>query len=69
MGQQSGKLNCLAFGLVDGENIKVGNERSPPAKIFSHPNIPTYGFDTVLKLLTVVSSQIFEGKLINSIEY
>ncbi|AFZ01741.1 DNA cytosine methyltransferase [Calothrix sp. PCC 6303] len=30
MGQQPGKLNCLAFGLVDGENIKVGNERSPP---------------------------------------
>lgn len=27
MGQQPGKLNCLAFGLVDGENIKVGNER------------------------------------------
>jgi DNA (cytosine-5)-methyltransferase 1 len=31
MGQQLGKLNCLAFGLVDGENIKVGNERSPPS--------------------------------------
>jgi DNA (cytosine-5)-methyltransferase 1 len=30
MGQQSGKLNCLAFGLVDGANIKVGGTRSPP---------------------------------------
>jgi DNA (cytosine-5)-methyltransferase 1 len=32
MGQQPGKLNCLAFGLVDGENIKVGGTRSPPVK-------------------------------------
>ncbi|AFZ01340.1 DNA cytosine methyltransferase [Calothrix sp. PCC 6303] len=32
MGQQSGKLNCLAFGLVDAENAEVGNERSPPVK-------------------------------------
>ncbi len=76
--QQRDKLYCGTFSLVNGENIKVGNERcpwqpssmvSPPAKISSHPNIPTYGFDTVLKLLTVVSSKIFEGKLINSIEY
>jgi hypothetical protein len=28
MGQQLGKLNYLAFGLVDGENIKVGGTRS-----------------------------------------
>jgi DNA (cytosine-5)-methyltransferase 1 len=32
IGQQPGKLNCLAFGLVDGENIKVGGTRSPPVK-------------------------------------
>ncbi len=31
MGQQPGKLNCLTFGLVGGENVKVGNERSPPS--------------------------------------
>jgi DNA (cytosine-5)-methyltransferase 1 len=30
MGQQPGKLNCLAFGLVSGENKTVGGTRSPP---------------------------------------
>ncbi|WP_242045593.1 MULTISPECIES: DNA cytosine methyltransferase [unclassified Calothrix] len=32
MGQQSGKQNCGTTGLLDVENIKVGNERSPPLK-------------------------------------
>jgi DNA (cytosine-5)-methyltransferase 1 len=44
MEQQSGKLNCLAFGLVDGENIKVGGTRSPPVKnilIYPIPLIQT----------------------------
>jgi DNA (cytosine-5)-methyltransferase 1 len=30
MWQQLGKLNYLAFGLLDAENIKVGGTRSPP---------------------------------------
>ncbi len=30
MWQQPGKLNYLAFGLLDAENAEVGNERSPP---------------------------------------
>ncbi|MEA5574074.1 hypothetical protein [Calothrix sp. UHCC 0171] len=31
MWQQPGKLNYLAFGLLDAENAEVGNERSPPS--------------------------------------
>jgi DNA (cytosine-5)-methyltransferase 1 len=50
MGQQPGKLNCLAFGLVDGESIKVGGTRSPPIKnIFTPRYSIISGFDTALK--------------------
>jgi hypothetical protein len=34
MGQQSGKLNCGTSGLVYGDNLKVGNERSPPSNLW-----------------------------------
>jgi DNA (cytosine-5)-methyltransferase 1 len=33
MGQQPEKRICGTSGLVDGENIKVGNERSPPSNL------------------------------------
>jgi DNA (cytosine-5)-methyltransferase 1 len=36
MGQQPGKRSCETSGLVYGDNIKVGNERSPPMKIYLH---------------------------------
>ncbi|AKG21298.1 DNA cytosine methyltransferase [Calothrix sp. 336/3] len=42
MGQQSGKQNCGTSGLVDGDNIKVGSERSPPGflKDSLHEKLP-----------------------------
>jgi DNA (cytosine-5)-methyltransferase 1 len=33
IGQQLGKQNCETYELVDRENIKVGNERSPPSNL------------------------------------
>jgi DNA (cytosine-5)-methyltransferase 1 len=39
MGQQSGKQNCAISELLDGENIKLGNERCPwqPSSMVSPP--------------------------------
>jgi DNA (cytosine-5)-methyltransferase 1 len=67
MGQQPGKLNCLAFGLVDGENIKVAGTRSPPMKIYLHLSIFT-GLSlpriSLSKSLTFISADtVFHDKL------
>lgn len=33
MGQQPEERICATSGLVDGENVKGGNERSPPSNL------------------------------------
>ncbi len=50
MWQQLGKQNCVSSGLPDGDNLKVGNERSPPlTNIFTSKYSMTYDFDAALK--------------------